>query len=226
MNHRKRRLLQADHADGSYTSFRLAKPNNSGKDERRIPKLEPLTPWRVHMAEFVNLARSKGLVVMTAKDDCGNEWVDIREAMATYRVPKYGYPTHLSRLIVDCSLQFFIEVLGHCVRKGSLLCKNAPNTLDYSEAASILSALGGGHVVCSGVDTVPYWDSSLHMRTIQEISNAEHKYVTQPDNRYRSLECSLWIDRRMGPSCSACKAAKFADYSVSPIDLRRSTSRS
>lgn len=178
------------------------------------------------MAEFVNLARSKGLVAMTAKDDCGNEWVDIREAMATYRVPKYGYPTHLSRLIVDCSLQFFIEVLGHCVRKGSLLCKNAPNTLDYSEAASILSALGGGNVVCSGVDTVPYWDSSLHMRTIQEISSAEHKYVTQPDNRYRSLECSLWIDRRMGPSCSACKAAKFADYSVSPIDLRRSTSRS
>lgn len=49
---RKRRLLQADHADGSYTSFRLAKPNNSGKDERRIPKLEPLTPWRGERKDF------------------------------------------------------------------------------------------------------------------------------------------------------------------------------
>ena len=175
----------------------------------------------------MSLARSKGLLALTAKDDCGNEWVDIREAVASYREPKYGYPTHLSRLIVDSSLQYFVEVLGICVKKGSLLCEDASNNLNYSEIGSILSAFGETHIVCAGIDSVSDWVSDLHMRAIQEMGNAENKFATQPDQRYRSVDCSMWIDRRIGQCCPACKTAKLRDYPeypASPMDLRRPSS--
>lgn len=177
----------------------------------------------------MSLARSQGLLALTAKDERGNEWVDIREPVASYRVPKYGYPTHLTRLIVDSSLQYYVEVLGHCVQKGSLLCENASNNLNYTEIGSILRAFGGGHIVCAGIDSVSDWVSDSNMRAIQELGNAENKFATQPDQRYRSVDCSMWIDRRLGPSCPACKAAKmrdYPDYPASPIDLRRPSSHS
>lgn len=174
----------------------------------------------------MNLARSKGLTALLSRDDSGNEWVDIRQAIATFRVPYFGYPTHLSRLIVDSSLQYFIEVLGHCVQKGSLLCPSATNSLNYAEITSILCAVNGGHVVCAGIGDMSVQPSDLYMRTVQEIAYTENQYVTQPDNRCRSFECLMWIDRRMGPVCPACKTARsFGDKSVSPIDLRRMSSR-
>lgn len=174
-------------------------------------------------AEFINLARSKGLISLTVKDDCGNEWVEIRDAVPTYRVPKFGYPTHLSRLIVDSSLQYYLEVLGYCVQNGSLLLKDVNSSLNRSEAISILCALSGGYIVCAGIESVLDHVPNLHMRGVQEIGNAQDIYATLPDHRYRSNECLKWIDRRIGPRCQACKSVS-SDYSIAPMDLRCSSS--
>lgn len=163
------------------------------------------------------LARVKGLLTLTLKDDNGHDWVEIRQPVASYRVPSHGYPIHLSRLIVDSTLQYFIEVLGHCVRNGSLL--HTDNSFNYSEATSVLGAFNGEYIVCAGVETVLRRASNGHMKTIQETGKMEGMYATLPDNRYRSLKCDKWIDNRLGQICIACQQA-IRDYSNSPMDLR------
>ena len=171
----------------------------------------------------MNLARNRGMITLTMRDDSGNEWLEVRPSAASYRVPNHGYPTHLARLIVDASLEYYLEVLGHCVRRGSLLHKDAANNFNYSEAVSVICSLSGGHVVCSGIESMYYRVSSLHMRTVLEIGQAENMYVTLPDYRYRSNDCLIWIERNFGPRCPACKEAA-SGYPSKPMDLRCPTS--
>lgn len=158
------------------------------------------------------------MITLTMRDDSGNDWLEVRPSVATYRVPQHGYPTHLARLIVDASLEYYLEVLGHCVRRGSLVQADTAG-FDYSEAVSIVCSLSGGHVVCSGIETVFCRVSALHMKTVLELGQAENMYVTLPDYRYRSNDCLIWMERRFGPKCPACKEANGA-YSSAPIDLR------
>lgn len=154
------------------------------------------------------------------KDDCGNEWVEIRQPVAFYRAPKHGYPTHLTRLIVNSSLQYFLEVLGHCIQNGSLLYNDNSYILNYQEATSILSAVNGEYIVCAGVEAVSdRMAGDFNMKTVQEFGNTKNMYMTLPDHKYRSNECAKWIDYRFGPKCSACKQATIA-YSSAPMDLR------
>lgn len=174
----------------------------------------------MYSTELLNLARAKGLLTVTIKDDCGNEWIEIRHSFAFFRVPNHGYPTHLSRLVVDSSLQYYLEVLGQCVQKGSLIFKEASYSFNYSEAASILDALNGGHTVCDGIEFLSNRIADVHhMRTVQEVGNADNMYATFPDNRYRSTECSIWIDGRAGSKCLACKLVS-SNYHSTPMDLR------
>ncbi len=167
----------------------------------------------------MSLARAKGLLTLTVKDDCGHEWVEIRHSVASYRVPQHGYPTHLSRLIVDSSLQYFLEVLGHCVENGSLLYNDNSHSINYSEVTSVLSAVSGEYVVCAGIEHLSNRTADLQMKTIQELGQADNMYATLPDHRYRSNECAKWIDYRSGPKCPACKQAA-TDLSSAPMDLR------
>ena len=179
-----------------------------------------------YLTDVMNLARSRGLVTLLAKDEYGDEWLEIRSPVATYRVPKYNYPTHLCRLIVDSSLGYFVEVLGHCVRKGSLY-KDSTHSLNQTETASILAALEGGHVVCQGIESVYKQVPDLHMKTAQELGLSDDMYLTLPDYRYRSHDCLMWIDRRLGPRCLACcqstSLSSDDEYSRAPIDLRCNT---
>ena len=174
----------------------------------------------------MNLARSKGFLCLLMKDDSGKDWLEIRQSVATHRVPKHNYPTHLSRLIVDSSLQYFLEVLGHCVQQGSLF-NDVSKHLDYSETATVLCALDGGFTVCAGIERDLVEDPTLHRKNTQELCMDENVYVTFPDSRYRSNECTKWINHRMGPNCLACKTndSSAHEYSVCPIDLRFSSSQ-
>lgn len=167
----------------------------------------------------MNLARAKGLLTVTIQDDCGNEWIEIRHSIAVFRVPNHGYPTHLSRLVVDASLHYYLEVLGHCVQKGSLIFKDARNSFNYSEATSILNALSGGYKACDGIEYLSDRVTNLHMKTVQELGISENIFATLPDFRFRSNDCSLWIDGRIGPRCLACKLAS-SNLVATPMDLR------
>lgn len=174
-----------------------------------------------YLTEFANLARAKGLLTLTLKDDCGQDWVEIRQSVAFYRVPKHGYPTHLTRLIVNSSLQYFLEVLGHCIRNGSLRYNDNSYGLNYQEATSILSAVNGDYIVCAGVESISHrMAGDSNMKSVQDFGNLKNMYLTLPDNKYRSNECAKWIDYRFGPKCSACEQAAL-EFSSVPMDLRR-----
>ena len=234
-----------EHLIESPSSTKVSQPENKKDEtnkerERRIPKLLPIShdggTWMSiwfrqiiqwtnidlkldYLKELVNIARARGLLTLTVQDDGGHEWVEIRHSVASYRVPKHGYPTHLSRLIVDSSLQYFLEVLGHCVQNGSLLYKDKSYCLNYSEVTSVLSAVSGEYVVCAGIEHLSDRTADLHMKTVQELGHADNMYATLPDLRYRHIECHKWIDNRFGPNCPACKQATN-DLSSAPMDLR------
>lgn len=156
---------------------------------------------------------------MTIRDDCGNEWIEIRQSIASFRVPNHGYPTHLSRLVVDSSLQYYLEVLGDCIQKGTLILKDINTSFNHSEANSILDALSGGYAVCDGLEYLSDRMDNLHMKTVQEIGVTENIHATLPDYRFRSNDCCLWIDVRLGPKCDACKVASSQHLAL-PMDLR------
>ena len=184
-------------------------------------QIDLMTYWLVYsdyFSEFVTLARSKGLITILMKDDRGNDWLEVRQFIAGHRVPKHNYPTHLSRLLVNADVHYFLEVLGHCVRQGSLVKDPGNPGLDHSKASALLRALNGGFTVCAGVER----SLSTTDKSVQEICYSENLHLTVPDNRYRSTDCSKWIDNRIGPRCSACLLKKTIkeEYSVSPMDLR------
>lgn len=177
----------------------------------------------MYFTELLNLARSKGLLTVMVKDDSGNDWAEIRHPIAFYRVPNYGYPSHLSRLLVDSSLEYYLDVLGQCVQKGSLTFKDNSNSFNYPEATSILGALSGDYTVCEGVELLSQRVANMHMKTIQDFGNSENMYATLPDYRFRSYDCNIWIDSRIGTKCLPCKLAS-SDLLSTPMDLRCSSS--
>ena len=78
----------------------------------------------------------------------------------------------------------------------------------------------GGHTVCEGVECLSERVPDLHdMRTIQRVGNADSMYATFPDGRFRSIDCSVWIDGRIGPKCHSCKLAT-SNFHATPMDLR------
>jgi len=171
----------------------------------------------------MNLARSKGLICVLMKDDHGHDWLEIRQFATNHSAPRHNYPIHLSRLVVDSSVHYFLEVLGHCVRQGSLI-QDAGNGVDYSKAVAILRALDGGFTVCAGIDPDAFnrlnTDADEDIEAVHQICHAEKLQLTLPDNRYRSNECSKWIDNRIGPRCSACLVKRSFKEELIPMDLR------
>ncbi|KAI9552136.1 hypothetical protein GHT06_022473 [Daphnia sinensis] len=227
VNHRKRRLLHREHTERAPSPrdighSRIVEANQAFGmvEERRLPRLDPISPLKVYSAELQNLARAKGLLTVSMKDECGGEWLEIRQSIAFYRVPNHGYPTHLSRIVVDSSLQYYLEVLGHCVQKGSLIFKDASYSFNYNEAASILDDLSGGYTVCDGIELLSDRITDLHMKNVQELGHSENMYATLPDQRFRSIDCNIWIDSRIGSKCLACKLASSNFIANTPMDLR------
>jgi len=213
-NHpRKRRLLQVA---GSPPPL-ISAESGCESDNPNIRGIQSHLP-KDYFSEFVTLARSKGLITILMKDDRGNDWLEVRQFIAGHRVPKHNYPTHLSRLLVNADVHYFLEVLGHCVRQGSLVKDPGNPGLDHSKASALLRALNGGFTVCAGVERSLLTTD----KSVQEICYSENLHLTVPDNRYRSTDCSKWIDNRIGPRCSACLLKKTIkeEYSVSPMDLR------
>ncbi|KAI9563191.1 hypothetical protein GHT06_010649 [Daphnia sinensis] len=219
----RRQLLQIRNAErmSSRNDIRFENEDvGNVSKERRIPRLVPITPVLDCLTEFANLACANGLLTLTMKDDCGHEWVEVRQSVASFRVPKHGYPAHLTRLVVDCSLQYFVEVLGQCVQRGSLHYNGNNNSLNYPEATSVLSAVNGNYVVCVGVGAIPdRMADEFRPKAVLEFETAKNTYLTHPDQRYRSNQCAKWIDYRLGPKCGACKQTTF-EFSAAPMDLR------
>ncbi len=142
------------------------------------------------------MANVRGLQTVTFAADAGAEyWLEIRPAVADYRVPDHRYFTHLLRLVVAPSLDYWLEVLGRCVSSGSLA----------ADAARPLDALAGGFRVCVGR---------------QVDANASNSRMSLPDCRLRSTNCTYWIDSRGEPRCPACRTV----YRSGHIENEPSTS--
>lgn len=170
-----------------------------------------------------NLARSRGFSTTLVKDGNGDDFLEIRPSIASYHVPKYNYPTHLTRLIVNPILQYFVEVLGRCVRNGTLN-KDSNHSWNITEIVSILDALNGDFIVCQGVKNVAKLRPDLYMKAAQDVDLCDNLYLTLPDYRYRSLDCVLWMDRGLGQRCANCNSytskASDVDFHSHPMDLR------
>lgn len=98
-------------------------------------------------AELVVLVESRGLTHLAYCDQHGGKWMEIRPSCATFRVPFYGYTTHLLRIIVDQNLTYWLEAVGHCVRSGSLRFSHPPS-LDRTTTIALLDSVNGGLCVC------------------------------------------------------------------------------
>lgn len=171
------------------------------------------------LAELASFASGRGFLALTMKDECGHKWMEIRQSVAFFRVPENGYPTHLTRLIVDCGLQYFLEVLGQCVQRGSFFHNDNNHSLNYTEAASVLSAMDGKYVVCAGVKAIANRKADeFGLNVVHEFRTANNTYLSLPDQRFRSNECVIWMDCRLGLKCVPCKQAT-AEFSSTPMDL-------
>ena len=98
-------------------------------------------------AELVVLVESRGLTHLAYCDQHGGKWMEIRPSSATFRVPFYGYTTHLLRIIVDQHLTYWLEAVGHCVRSGSLRSVHPPS-LDRTTTIALLDSVNGGLCIC------------------------------------------------------------------------------
>ena len=148
------------------------------------------------------MAHSRGLTSVTYYDDLGHEWLEIRRSTASFRVPGYGYASHLVRLIISEQLFFWLEAVGQCVKSGSLRLADA-TAICPSLVQPVLDNLSGSHDICIGRGVVDKHNRN-HPTAFLERAFASNAYLTLPDYRFRSFECSLWIDSRLGPCCDAC----------------------
>ena len=146
-----------------------------------------------------------GLSTLEYSDDRGDLWLEIRPPPATsFRVPFYGYRTHLMRLIVDRHLSYWLEVLGHCVRSGTFRSLTSGG-IDPSLVKPLVDLLSGGALVCQGRGSVLKRVQQFHPKTALEQGLANQDYFTLPDYRYRSYDCLRLIDARSGATqCSSC----------------------
>ena len=146
------------------------------------------------------MVRSDGLESIEYADDRGDAWLEIRPpSSASFRVPFYGYRTHLIRLVVDGHLTYWLEVLGHCVRSGTFRSLTSDG-IDPNLVKPIGSA-----TVCHGRGNVLNQVHQFHPKAALEHGLAGRNYFTLPDYRYRSCDCLRLIDSRSGATqCAAC----------------------
>lgn len=151
------------------------------------------------------MVRSSGLSSLEYSDDRGDVWLEIRPpASAAFRVPFYGYRTHLIRLIIDRHLSYWLEVLGHCIRSGTFRSLTSGG-IDPSLVKPLLDLISGGATVCHGRGSVLKRVHQFSPRAALEQGLAGRNYFTLPDYRYRSYDCLRLVDTRSGVTqCSSC----------------------
>ena len=151
------------------------------------------------------MASLQGLSSFEYPDDRGEGWMEIRPSpAATFRVPFYGYRTHLMRLIVNRHLSYWLEALGQCVRSGTFRSLTRGG-LDASMVQPVLDLLAGGANVCQGRGSVLKRVHQFHPRSANEQGMIDSNYFTLPDYRYRSYDCFRLVDGRSGQTqCPAC----------------------
>jgi len=153
------------------------------------------------------MASVQGLSSFEYSDDRGEGWMEIRPPpMATFRVPFYGYRTHLMRLIVDRNLSYWLEALGQCVRSGTFRSLTRGG-LDVSMVQPVLDLLAGGATVCQGRGSVLKRVHQFHPRSATEHGMVDGNYFTLPDYRYRSYDCFRLVDGRSGQT--QCRLALY-----------------
>ena len=93
---------------------------------------------------LLSMVCSDGLGSIEYADDRGDAWLEIRPpSSAAFRVPFYGYRTHLIRLVVDGHLTYWLEVLGHCVRSGTFRSLTSGG-IDPNLVKPLFDLLNGG----------------------------------------------------------------------------------
>lgn len=152
------------------------------------------------------MARQRNLACFQYADDHGDAWLEIRPpATSAFRVPLYGYRTHLIRLLIDRQFSYWLEAIGHCVRNGSLRSAGSGNDPDSALADQLLDSLAGGVVVCQGRGSVLKRVHQFHPKAAIEQGIAGSNYFTLPDYRYRAYDCARLVDARSGANqCAAC----------------------
>ena len=189
--------------------------------------------YRLFLGFFGSLATMasvQGLSSFEYSDDRGEGWMEIRPPpTATFRVPFYGYRTHLMRLIVDRNLSYWLEALGQCVRSGTFRSLTRGG-LDVSMVQPVLDLLAGGATVCQGRGSVLKRVHQFHPRSATEHGMVDGNYFTLPDYRYRSYDCFRLVDGRSGQTqCPACSlppepfAESEADVSSASVSTSEAT---
>lgn len=96
----------------------------------------------------MSAVRSNSLSSFEYSDGRGEQWLEVRPpARNAFRVPFFGYRTHLVRLIIDRHLSYWLEVLGQCVRSGTLRSLTSGG-FDPELAQPLFDLLLGGAIVC------------------------------------------------------------------------------
>jgi len=168
---------------------------------------------------LLSMVRSCGLSCLEYADDRGDLWLEIKPpSFATFRVPSFGYRTHLMRLLVDRHLSYWFEVLGHCVRSGTFRSLTSGG-IDPSLVKPLLDSLNGGATVCHGRGSVLKRVHQFHPKDALEQGLAGQNYFTLPDYRYRSYDCARLIDAKTGATqCFACLQPYEPPRPESPLD--------
>ena len=76
----------------------------------------------------------------------GEEWLEIRSTVATYRVPKYNYPSRLCRHIMDSSLARLVP-MGTSWKSLAIVFERDLYSQFESDWNGLDPALRNGHVV-------------------------------------------------------------------------------
>lgn len=156
-------------------------------------------------AQLTAVARQRGLAWMQYADDHGDVWLEIRPpAASAFRVPLYGYRTHLVRLLVDRQFTYWLEAIGHCVRSGTLRSATSGSEPDAGQVDQLLDLLAGGAVVCQGRGSVLKRVHQFHPKAAIEQGIAGSNFFTLPDYRYRAYDCARLVDAHSGTQCAAC----------------------
>ncbi|KAI9555083.1 hypothetical protein GHT06_017598 [Daphnia sinensis] len=200
-------------------------PNNEEKElaSTSVPGLEPLPPGLFGV--LLTMVRSYGLSCLEYADDRGDIWLEIKPpSFATFRVPSFGYRTHLMRLLVNHHLSFWFEVLGHCMRNGSFRSLTCGG-IDPEVVKPILNLLNGGVTVCHGRGTYIKEIENFRPKDALEEGLLSRNYFTFPDYRYRSFDCTRLIDASTGATqCNACLQPYDSAQPESPTDAIRTPS--
>ena len=128
-----------------------------------------LIPLRTGLfSPLMAAVRFSGLSSFEYSDGRGNQWLEVRPpASSAFRVPFFGYRTHLIRLIIDRHLSYWLEVLGQCVRSGTLRSLTSGGC-DPQLTQPLFDLLLGGATVCHVSKT--FFFSFFKIRNLKEFS--------------------------------------------------------